>query len=89
MKQTNLTERITFRTTKEKRTMLEKTAKSKKLSLSELITSSCFTENLNITQRQALTESLIHITNELNKIPSEYYSKTLAKEVEALWQSLI
>ena len=89
MSRNNLDAKITFRITKKNRAKLEKLAKSKDLSLSNYISNCCITETINATQRQELAESIIKITNEINKLPSNTKTDTLTKELDILWQKLI
>lgn len=89
MSRNNLDAKITFRTTKENRNKLEKLAESQHLSLSNYIINCCNTNTKNMSQRQELAESIIKLTNEINKLPSNTKTDTLTKELDILWQKLI
>lgn len=80
--------KITFRISQENRSKLEENAKNKNLTLSEYINSLCFTKSLNTFQQQELAESLIKITDEINKIPTDIVSESLKKELDNLWHVL-
>lgn len=80
--------KITFRISQENRSKLEENAKSKSLTLSDYICSCCFTKSLNTFQQQELAESLIKITDEINKIPTDIMSESLKKELDNLWHVL-